>query len=56
MASAAAIVRAVDADRPPLRLLLGSGAYQLASSHLDAMRENIEPWKDLTVSADFPQE
>jgi NAD(P)-dependent dehydrogenase (short-subunit alcohol dehydrogenase family) len=53
---AAAIIEAVDADRPPLRLLLGSEAYQLALSHLDTMRETIEAWRDLTISADFPRD
>ena len=53
---AAAIVKAVEADNPPLRLLLGSDAYQIALSHLDSMRDNFVKWKDLTMSADFPKE
>ncbi len=53
---AAAIITAVDSSEPPLRLLLGSDAYQLALSHLDALRKNFDDWKDLTLSTDFPQD
>ncbi|MEJ0097676.1 MAG: oxidoreductase [Bauldia sp.] len=52
--AAAAIIKVVDAAKPPLRLLLGSEAYKLASSRLEALRANFEAWKELTVSADFP--
>lgn len=52
---AAAIIKAVDSPKPPLRLLLGSDAYQLAVTHLDGMRKNFDDWKDLTLSTDFPQ-
>lgn len=51
---AAAVITAVEAEAPPLRLLLGSDAYALALGKLDAVRQNFEAWKDLTVSADFP--
>ncbi|MFA6267572.1 MAG: SDR family NAD(P)-dependent oxidoreductase, partial [Pseudolabrys sp.] len=52
---AAAIIKAVEAPKPPLRLLLGSEAYQLASSRLEALRTNFDAWKELSVSADFPK-
>ncbi len=52
---AAAIITAVESQEPPLRLLLGSDAYGLALTHLDTMRQTIESWKNLTVSADFPK-
>jgi len=52
---AAAIIRAVAADEPPLRLLLGSDAYGLALARLDSLRQNIEKWRDLTLSTDFPK-
>jgi NAD(P)-dependent dehydrogenase (short-subunit alcohol dehydrogenase family) len=52
---AAAIIKAVDSPKPPLRLLLGSDDYQLALSHLDALRKNFDDWKDLTLSTDYPQ-
>ena len=51
---AAAILKAVDAENPPLRLLLGSDAYDIGMKRLDALRENFTAWKDLSVSSDFP--
>ena len=52
---AAAIIAAVDSENPPLRLLLGTDAYQLALSRLDDLRGNFEKWKDLTTGTDFPK-
>ncbi len=49
------MIKAVDAPEPPLRLLLGSEAYQLVLSRLDNLRLGFETWKDLTLSADFPR-
>ncbi|MER2535047.1 MAG: oxidoreductase [Rhizobiaceae bacterium] len=51
--AADAIVAAVDAKEPPLRLLLGPDAYQLALGRLEALRQNFVTWKDLTESTDF---
>lgn len=51
---AAAIIRVVEADAPPLRLLLGSDAYQLLQTKLDSLRGEVEQWKELTCSTDFP--
>lgn len=53
---AAAIIEAVNAEHPPLRLLLGSDAYEIGMKRLDALRENFTAWKDLSVSSDFPAE
>jgi NAD(P)-dependent dehydrogenase (short-subunit alcohol dehydrogenase family) len=51
---AAAIIAAVDSENLPLRLLLGTDAYQLALARLDDLRRNFEKWKDLTTGTDFP--
>lgn len=53
---AAAIISAVNSDNPPLRLLLGSDAYQLALSKVDALRTNFEAWSELTQGTDFPKD
>ena len=42
--AAAAILRALDAERSPLRLPLGSDAYDLIDSHLNAMRADLAEW------------
>ena len=53
---AAAIIQAINSPKPPLRLLLGSDAYQFAMKHNDERRAAFEEWRALTDSADFPKE
>ncbi len=53
--AAAAIMRAVEADEPPLRLLLGVAALRIATGRLDALRANFEAWMETTSSAGFPE-
>jgi NADP-dependent 3-hydroxy acid dehydrogenase YdfG len=50
-----AIITAVESDTPQLRLLLGEPAYKLALEKIDMLKENFEAWKDLSLSADFPE-
>ena len=52
--AAEAIVAAVEADAPPLRLLLGHGAWKGAQWKLDRMREDFEAWRETTLAADAP--
>ena len=51
----AAIIAAVDADQPPLHLLLGSDALARARAKLDAVREEMERWEGVTTGTDFPE-
>ena len=51
-----AIIKAVESVSPPLRLLLGEMAYKLAMDKVDSLKENFNAWKDLTLSADFPEQ
>ena len=53
--AAEAIIKAVESKNPQLRLLLGEPAYKLAIEKVDQLRKNFESWKDLTISADFPE-
>ncbi|NBE96196.1 oxidoreductase [Nonomuraea sp. KC401] len=53
--AARAIITVVGADDPPLRLLLGRAAYDVASARLDTLRTGFDAWRDLTFSADFPK-
>ncbi len=50
-----AIIKAVEEGTPHLRLLLGKMAFNLAIEKVDAMKENFNVWKDLSLSADFPE-
>jgi NAD(P)-dependent dehydrogenase (short-subunit alcohol dehydrogenase family) len=52
--AAAAIIQAVGAKEPPLRLLLGASALKVAYGRLDSLRENFDAWRDVTTSVDFP--
>ena len=52
--AAAAIMAAVDSDKPPLHLLLGSDALRRTREKLDAMIEEMDAWEAVTRSTDFP--
>jgi NAD(P)-dependent dehydrogenase (short-subunit alcohol dehydrogenase family) len=52
---AQAIIDAALSDKPPLRLLLGKAALELAHKKLDSMRNDFDSWKSTTLGADFPQ-
>ncbi len=51
-----AIIKAVEAENHQLRLLLGEPAFKLAIEKTDMLKENFEAWKELTLSADFPED
>ena len=54
--AAAAVIDAVTSAEPPLRLLLGRAAYDIATARLDTLRKTFDDWRDVTLSADFPKE
>ena len=54
--AAQAILRAVAADEPPLRLLLGSDALRRAEAELDAQRAEIDAWREVTMGTDFTEQ
>ncbi|HEY4439754.1 MAG TPA: oxidoreductase [Candidatus Elarobacter sp.] len=51
--AAAAIMSAVAASKPPMRLLLGSDAYAAVEANDLARIDEARHWKDLSVSTDF---
>lgn len=53
--AAEAVITVVESEQPPLRLLLGNAAYQVASYKLTNLLKSIEEWKETTINADFPQ-
>ena len=53
--AARAIVAAVDATEPPLRLLLGKVALAGARAKLDELRRDFDGWAEVTEGADFPE-
>nr|WP_237478525.1 oxidoreductase [Lichenibacterium sp. 6Y81] len=53
--AAEAVIAAVTAPAPPLRLLLGAPALELAYGKLDRLRANFDLWKETTLGADYPE-
>ena len=52
--AAQAIIRAVEADTPPLRLPLGETAVTSIRGKLDEQRRELDEWLDLSLSTDAP--
>ena len=53
--AAAAILQAVEAPEPPMRLLLGRHALRMARLKLAAAQKDFEGWAQVTEGADFPE-
>ena len=53
--AAEAVIAAVTSKNPPLRLLLGAPALDLAYGKLDKLRADFDAWKDVTLGADYPE-
>jgi hypothetical protein len=51
--AARAMLAAIDSDRPPAHLLLGSDALKLVRGKLSALSMEINEWEHLTVSTDI---
>jgi NAD(P)-dependent dehydrogenase (short-subunit alcohol dehydrogenase family) len=52
--AAQALLAVVDAEQPPLHLLLGSDALRRAREKLDTLIEEIDRWEEVTRGTDFP--
>jgi NAD(P)-dependent dehydrogenase (short-subunit alcohol dehydrogenase family) len=53
--AAEAMITAVGSAEPPLRLLLGKAAYEIAIVRLNILRATFEAWRVLTLSADHQE-
>jgi len=53
--AAEAIVKAVEAEHPPLRLLLGKAALNGARLKLQELKNDFDTWEETTTGADFPE-
>ncbi|MFD2871065.1 oxidoreductase [Mucilaginibacter ximonensis] len=54
--AAKAIVKAVEAENPPLHLLLGVAALKGARNKLDVLKRDFDAWEETTIGADYPQD
>jgi NAD(P)-dependent dehydrogenase (short-subunit alcohol dehydrogenase family) len=51
--AAKAIVKAVESENPPLRLLLGRAALKGARNKLEILKRDYDAWQETTEGADF---
>jgi hypothetical protein len=49
------IMHLAEKENAPLHLFLGKNAYDRASEKLKNMKDTVEAWKHITVSADFQE-
>ena len=52
----AAIIKVVETENPPLRLLLGNDSFNEANAKLIAAKAEYDVWAETSVNADFPKE
>ncbi|MBP9739934.1 MAG: SDR family NAD(P)-dependent oxidoreductase [Chitinophagaceae bacterium] len=53
--AAKAIVMVVEAEKPPMRLLLGAGAMKGGRLKLESLKTDFDTWESVTVGADRPK-
>lgn len=53
--AAKAIIKATEAEQPPLYLLLGEAAFKNATKKLVDIKNDFDTWKETTIQADFPK-
>lgn len=51
--AAAVMMRAIDAERPPLHLPLGPVAYDIAERKLASFASDMAAWRDIAIHTDF---
>lgn len=54
--AAKAIVKAVESENPPLRLLLGAAALKSGRMKLEQLKNDFDAWESTTVGADSPKQ
>jgi hypothetical protein len=52
---AEAIIAAVESKNPPLHLLLGKPALDMAYKKLEALKKDFDVWRNTTLGADYPE-
>jgi short-subunit dehydrogenase len=54
--AAKAMIQVVEAENPPLRLLLGAAALKGARIKLEELKHDFDTWAEVSEGADFPKE
>jgi NAD(P)-dependent dehydrogenase (short-subunit alcohol dehydrogenase family) len=52
----AALIQLASVENPPLHLFLGQDAYDMAYVKINAVQNDLETWKDVTISTGFAVE
>jgi NAD(P)-dependent dehydrogenase (short-subunit alcohol dehydrogenase family) len=52
----AAIIKISEVENPPLHFFLGEDAYNMAYTKMDALKSDLETWKELTTATGFDVE
>jgi NAD(P)-dependent dehydrogenase (short-subunit alcohol dehydrogenase family) len=52
--AAEAIIKAVEAEKPPFRLVLGRSAVQRIRAEIEAQRRELDSWEETANNADYP--
>jgi NAD(P)-dependent dehydrogenase (short-subunit alcohol dehydrogenase family) len=50
-----AIIKTVESEKPPLRLVLGRMALDTARAKVKQLQADLDGWKDTSLSADYPE-
>lgn len=50
-----AILQADTSENPPLRLVLGKIALELTHKKLEAVKKDLDSWREISLSADYPE-
>ncbi|CAN5181804.1 oxidoreductase [soil metagenome] len=53
--AAKAIIKAVNAENPPLHLLLGEAALKGARNKIEVLKNDFDTWAETSAGADFPK-
>lgn len=53
--AAQAIIKAVEAEQPPVRLFLGAGALKGIRNKITELQKDIDSWEEITLWADHPK-
>ena len=53
--AAKAIIKAVEAEKPPVRLLLGAGALKGTRNKIVELQKDVDTWEETTLWADNPK-
>jgi NAD(P)-dependent dehydrogenase (short-subunit alcohol dehydrogenase family) len=52
--AAEAIIKAVQAEKPPFRLALGRSAVERIGAEMEAQRRDLDAWAETAIGADYP--